>query len=215
MTPAITRQQIADALATWNVHALVKFMAKPEHAQEFLEGKPYLRAINDFRSDELGDGRSDPYEGMAITFMGPNPERAIFCITWLSDPILPHFLATDDGQRIKSEFAAGGSAVLITDPAEFLWRFQHAEETDIGFGIVSYNGDVFKPKDAFNKLDQVPYHKNSRFAYQHEFRIVTGYNCEKSPTGETVDGEKIFCGRKPYDELRLGSLDGIAIVIDF
>lgn len=200
MTPAITRQQIADALATWNVHALVKFMAKPEHAQEFLEGKPYLRAINDFRSDELGDGRSDPYEGMAITFMGPNPERAIFCITWLSDPILPHFLATDDGQRIKSEFAAGGSAVLITDPAEFLWRFQHAEETDIGFGIVSYNGDVFDPKDAFDKLEQVPYHKNSRFAYQHEFHIVTGRNCERSTTGETIDGEKVFCGRKPYDD---------------
>lgn len=163
----------------------------------------------------LGDGRSDSYEGMATTFMGPNPERAIFCMTWLSDPILPHFLATDDGQRIKSEFAAGGSAVLITDPAEFLWRFQHAEETGIGFGIVSYNGDVFDPKDAFDKLEQVPYHKNSRFAYQHEFRIVTGRNCERSTTGETIDGEKVFCGHKPYDKLRLGNLDDIAVVIDF
>ena len=215
MTPAITRQQITDALTIWNVHALVKFTAKPEHAQQLLEGRPHLRAIDDFRRDELGDGRSDPYEGMATTFMGPNPERAIFCMTWLSDPILPHFLATDDGQRIKSEFAAGGSAVLITDPAEFLWRFQHAEETGIGFGIVSYNGDVFDPKDAFDKLEQVPYHKNSRFAYQHEFRIVTGRNCERSTTGETIDGEKVFCGHKPYDKLRLGNLDDIAVVIDF
>lgn len=193
----------------------MKFTAKPEHAQELLEGKPYLRAIGNFRRDELGDGRSDPYEGMTATFMGANAERAIFCMTRLSDPVLPHFLATKDGQRTKSEFASGGSAVLITDPAEFLWRFQHAEETDIGFGIVSYNGDVFKPKDAFNKLDQVPYHKNSRFAYQHEFRIATGRNCERSTTGETIDGEKVFCGHKPYDKLRLGNLADIAVVIDF
>lgn len=193
----------------------MKFTAKPEHAQELLEGKPYLRAIGNFRRDELGDGRSDPYEGMTATFMGPNPERAIFCMTWLSDPILPHFLATDDGQRIKSEFAAGGSAALITDPAEFLWRFQHAEETGIGFGIVSYNGDVFDPKDAFDKLEQVPYHKNSRFAYQHEFRIVTGHNCERATTGETLDGKEVVCGHEPHKDLKLSDLSDIAIIINF
>lgn len=213
MTPAITRQQITDALTVWNVRALVKFTAKPEHAQELLEGKPHLRAIDDFRSDELGDGRSDPYEGMATTFMGANAERAIYCMTWLSDPILPHFLATKDGQRIKSEFAAGGSAVLITDPAKFLWCFQRAEETGIGLGIVSYDGDVSEPKDAFDKLEQVPYHKNSRFAYQHEFRIATGHNCEKSPTGETVDDEKVFCGHEPYDKLSLDNLNDIVVAI--
>lgn len=215
MTLAIPRQQIVDALGAWNVHALVKFAAKPEHAQQLLAGKPYLRAIGDFGRDELGDGRSDPYEGMATTFMGANAERAIFCMTWLSDPVLPRFLATKDGQRIKSEFASGGSAVLITDPVEFLWRFQRAEETGIGFGIVSYDGDVFESKDAFSRLGQVPYHKSSRFAYQHEFRIVTGRNCERSTTGETIDGEKVFCGHKPCDKLRLGNLDDIAVVIDF
>lgn len=99
MAPAITRQQITDALTAWNVHALVKFTAKPEHAQQLLEGRPYLRAIDDFRRDELGDGRSDPYEGMATTFMGPNPERAIFCMTWLSDPILPTFLPQTMGKE--------------------------------------------------------------------------------------------------------------------
>lgn len=203
MTPAITRQQIVDALVVWNVRALVKLTAKSEHTQQLLEGKPYLRAIGDFRRDELGNGRSDPYEGMATTFMGANAERAIYCMTWLSDPILPHFLATKDGQRIKSEFALGGSAVLTTDPVEFLWRFQQAEETSIGFGIVSYDGDVFEPKDAFSRLNQVPYHKNSRFAHQHEFRIVTGHNCKRATTGETVDGEKVFCGHEPYDVLEL------------
>lgn len=214
MTPAITRQQIVDALVVWNVRALVKLTAKSEHTQQLLEGKPYLRAIGDFRRDELGNGRSDPYEGMATTFMGANAERAIYCMTWLSDPILPHFLATKDGQRIKSEFASGGAAVLITDPVEFLWRFQRAEETGIGFGIVSYDGGVFKPKDAFSRLDQVPYHKNSRFAYQHEFRIVTNHNCKRATTGETVDGEKIFCGHEPYDELELGDLSDVATIIN-
>ena len=193
----------------------MKFTAKPEHTQQLLEGKPHLRAIGDFRRDELGNGRSDPYEGMATTFMGANAERAIYCMTWLSDPILPHFLATKDGQRIKSEFALGGSAVLTTDPVEFLWRFQQAEETSIGFGIVSYDGDVFEPKDAFSRLNQVPYHKNSRFAHQHEFRIVTGHNCKRATTGETVDGEKVFCGHEPYDVLELDSLNDIALAIDF
>ena len=187
---------------------------KPEHAQQLLAGKPYLRAIGDFRRDELGDGHSDPYEDMATTLMGANAERAIFCMAWLSGPI-PHPLATKDGQRIKSEFASGGSAVLITDLVEFLWRFQRAEEAGIGFGIVSYDGDVFKPKDAFSHLDQVPYHKNSRFTYQHELRIVTGYNCERLPTGETIDGEKVFCGHEPYKELRLSDLDDIAVSINF
>lgn len=146
MTPAITRQQIVDALVVWNVRALVKLTAKSEHTQQLLEGKPYLRAIGDFRRDELGDGRSDPYEGMATTFMGPNPERAIFCMTWLSDPILPHFLATKDGQRIKSEFASGGAAVLITDPVEFLWRFQRAEETTSALESSAMTGTTSSPK---------------------------------------------------------------------
>lgn len=193
----------------------MKFTAKPEHAQQLLEGKPHLRAIGNFRRDELGDGRSDPYEGMATTFMGANAERAIYCMTWFSDPALPHFLATKDGQRIKSEFASGGSAVLITDPVEFLRRFQRAEKAGIDFGIVSYDGDVFEPKDAFRRLDQVPYHKNSRFAYQHEFRIVTGHNCKRTTTGETVDGKKVFCGHEPYDELELGDLSNVATIINF
>lgn len=192
----------------------MKFVAKPEHAQQLLAGKPYLRAIGDFGRDELGDGRSDPYEGMATTFMGANAERAIFCMTWLSDPILPRFLATKDGQRIKSEFASGSSAVLITDPVEFLWRFQRAEEAGIGFGIVSYDGDAFEPKDAFSRLDQVPYHKNSRFAHQHEFRIATGRNCKRSATGEKLDGEGVFFGHEPYDELNLSNLSDVATIIN-
>lgn len=114
-----------------------------------------------------------------------------------------------------SEFADGGSAVLITDPVEFLWRFQRAEKAGISFNLVNYDGDAFEPKDAFSRLDQVPYHKNSRFAYQHEFRIATGYNCERVTTEATINGEKITCGHKPYKKLKLGNLADIATAINF
>ena len=139
----ISNQRITHALEDWGISSLVKFFDRQEYADAFIEGKLHLRAIEDYRKHNLGDGRSDPYEGLATPFMGTNTERAIYCMTWLPDSNLSRFLTSNDGKRLWSEFARGGSAVLINDPAEFLIRFQRTEKDGIDFGVVLYDGDVF------------------------------------------------------------------------
>lgn len=110
---------------------------------------------------------------------------------------------------------------MIKDPVEFLLRFQEAEPEGINFGLVSYDGDIFEPKVALSNFKQaaseVPLHKNRAYEYQHEFRIVTGHDCDIEFKQEDRDGvtHNVFNGYIPYQGLRLGSLDDIAELLTF
>lgn len=75
MTPAITHQQITDALTVWNVRALVKFTAKPEHAQELLEGKPHLRAIDDSEATSSATAALTPTRAWRPPSWEPTPSE--------------------------------------------------------------------------------------------------------------------------------------------
>lgn len=58
---------------------------------------------------------------------------------------------------------------------------------------------------------------NSAYEYQHEFRIVTGHDCDIDFIQEDRDGvtHNVFNGYIPYQGLRLGSLDDIAELLTF
>ena len=142
-------------------------------------------------------------------------------MTALEDSNFQLFLQSKDGLRIKDEFSNRGAAVLIKDPVEFLLRFQEAEPEGINFGLVSYDGDIFEPDVALSNFKQaagaVPFHKNDAYEYQHEFRIVTGHNCDIDFKQEDWDGvtHNVFNVYIPYQGLRLGSLDDIAELFIF
>lgn len=137
-------------------------------------------------------------------------------MTALEDSNYQFFLQSKDGRRIKDEFSNRGAAVLIKDPVEFLLRFQEAEPEGINYGLVSYDGDIFEPDVALSNFKQaaseVPFHKNCAYEYQHEFRIVTGHDCDIDFKQEDWDGvtHNVFNGYIPYQSLRLGPLDDIA-----
>ena len=217
----IPETTIAEALDRWNVKALVKFVSKKKYAEQLLQGKPYLQAIEEFRAAEQGDGRADLREGLVSPIMGANMDRAIYCMTRIRDLDFDSFLQSPDGQRIKNEFAQGGAAVLIKDPVEFLSRFQDSEPEGIGFGPVVYDGSLFDPKTALanwkDATSIVPYHKNRAYAYQHEFRIVTGHDCKMNIEMGEIDGEKhpIGLGHEPYTSLDIGRIDDISELIPF
>ena len=217
----IPKTTIAETLDRWDVKALIKFVSRKEYAEQLLQGKPYLQAIEEFRATEQGDGRADPCEGLISPIMGANMDRAVYCMTRISDLDFDRFLQSPDGQRIKYEFAQEGAAVLIKDPVEFLSRFQDSEPEGIGFGPVVYDGSLFNSKVALaNWKDAtriVPYHKNRTYAYQHEFRIVTGHDCKMNIEMRENDGEEhpIRLGREPYNSLDIGRIDDIAELSPF
>lgn len=217
----IPKATIAEALDRWNVKTLVKFVPKKDYAEQLLQGKPYLQAIEEFRAAEQGDGRADPCEGLVSPIMGANMNRAICCMTRIRDLDFNRFLQSPDGKRIRREFAQEGTAVLIKDPIEFLSRFQNSEPEGISFGPVVYDGSLFDAKTALanwkDATSIVPYHKNRAYAYQHEFRIVTGHNCKMKVEMKMIDGEErpIGFGYEPYNSLDLGCIDDIAELIPF
>ena len=217
----IPETTISEALDRWNVKALVKFVSKKEYAEQLLQGKPYLQAIEEFRATEQGDGRADPCEGLVSPIMGANMDRAVYCMTRISDLHFGRFLQSPDGQRVRNEFAQGGAAVLIKDPVEFLKRFQDSEPEGIGFGPIVYDGCLFETKTALahwkDAASIVPYHKNQTYAYQHEFRIVTGHDCKMKIEMREIDGEEhpIGLGHEPYNSLDIGRIDDIAELIPF
>lgn len=221
MVRRISKLEITEALEQWHVGSLIKFVSQTVYAEQLIQGIPYLQAIDEFRSKELGDGRTDAYEGLLTSFMSVDSGRAIYCMTALEDSNYRLFLKSKDGQRIKDEFSKGGAAVLIKDPVEFLLRFQEAELEGINFGLVSYDGDIFEPDVALLNFKQaagaVPFHKNRTYEYQHEFRIVTGHDCDIDFKREDWDGvtHNVFNGYIPYQDLRLGSLDDIAELLTF
>lgn len=221
MVRRISKSVIAGALEQWNVGSLIKFVSQRVYAEQLIQGIPYLQAIDEFRSKEVGDGRSDAYEGLLTNFMSVNSSRAIYCMTALEDSNFQSFLQSNDGQRIKEEFSNRGAAVLIKDPVEFLLRFQEAEPEGINFGLVSFDGDIFEPDVALSNFEQatraIPFHKNRSYKYQHEFRIVTGHDCDIDFKQENWDGatHNVFNGYIPYQGLRLGSLDDIVELLPF
>lgn len=221
MVRRVSKAEIAAAFEQWNVRSLIKFFSQRVYAEQLIQGIPYLQAIDEFRSKEVGDGRSDAYEGLLTSFMSVDSSRAIYCMTALEDSNFQSFLQSKDGRRIKDEFANRGAAVLIKDPVEFLLRFQEAEPEGINFGPVSYDGDIFEPDVALPNFKQaasaVPFHKNRAYEYQHEFRIVTGHNCDIDFKQEDWDGvtHNVFNGYIPYQGLGLGSLHDIAELLTF
>lgn len=221
MVRRISKLEITEALEQWHVGSLIKFVSQTVYAEQLIQGIPYLQAIDEFRSKELGDGKTDAYEGLLTSFMSVDSGRAIYCMTALEDSNYRLFLKSKDGRRIKDEFSNRGAAVLIRDPVEFLLRFQEAEPEGINFGLVSYDGDIFEPKVALSNFKQaaseVPFHKNRAYEYQHEFRIVTGHDCDIEFKQEDRDGvtHNVFNGYIPYQGLRLGSLDDIAELLTF
>ena len=221
MVRRISKLGITEALEQWHVGLLIKFFTQRVYAEQLIQGIPYLQAIDEFRFKEVGDGRSDAYEGLLIRFMSVGSSRAIFCMTALEDSHYQLFLKRKDGRRIKDEFSNRGASVLIKDPVEFLLRFQEAEPEGINFGLVSYDGDIFEPNVALSNFKQaasvVPFHKNRAYEYQHEFRIVTGHDCDIDFKQEDWDGvtHNVFNGYIPYQSLRLGSLDDIAELLTF
>ena len=80
---------------------------------------------------------------------------------------------------------------------------------------------IFEPKVALSNFKQaaseVPFHKNRAYEDQHEFRIVTGHDCDIEFKEEDRDGvtHNVFNGYIPYQGLRLGSLDDIAELLTF
>lgn len=221
MVRRISKSEIAGVLEQWRVGSLIKFVTQRVYAEQLIQGIPYLQAIDEFRSKEAGDGRSDAYEGLLTSFMSVGSSRAIYCMTALEDSNYQFFLQSKDGRRIRDEFSNRGAAVLIKDPVEFLLRFQEAEPEGINFGLVSYDGDIFEPKVALSNFKQaaseVTFHKNHAYEYQHEFRIVTGHDCDIDFKQEDRDGvtHNVFNGYIPYQGLRLGSLDDIAELLTF
>lgn len=171
MVRRISKSEIGGALEQWHVGSLIKFVTQRVYAEQLIQGIPYLQAIDEFRSKEAGDGRSDAYEGLLTSFMSVGSSCAIYCMTALEDSNYQFFLQSKDGRRIKDEFSNRGAAVLIKDPVEFLLRFQEAEPEGINFGLVSYDGDIFEPKVALSNFKQaaseVPFHKNRAYEYQH------------------------------------------------
>lgn len=221
MVRRISKSVIADSLEQWHVGSLIKFVSQRVYAEQLIQGIPYLQAIDEFRSKEVGDGRSDAYEGLLTRFMSVGSSRAIYCMTALEDSNYQLFLKSKDGRRIKDEFSNRGAAVLIKDPVEFLLRFQEAEPEGINFGLVSYDGDIFEPDVALPNFKRaaavVPFHKNRAYEYQHEFRIVTGHDRDIDFKQEYWDGvtHNVFNGYIPYQGLRLGPLDDIAELLTY
>ena len=127
MVRRISKSEIAGVLEQWRVGSLIKFVTQRVYAEQLIQGIPYLQAIDEFRSKEAGDGRSDAYEGLLTSFMSVGSSRAIYCMTALEDSNYQFFLQSKDGRRIRDEFSNRGAAVLIKDPVEFLLRFQEAE----------------------------------------------------------------------------------------
>lgn len=221
MVRRISKLEITEALEQRHVESLIKFVSQTVYAEQLIQGIPYLQAIDEFRSKELGDGRTDAYEGLLTKFMSAGSSRAIYCMTALEDSNYQLFLQSKDGRRIKDEFSNRGAAVLIKDPVEFLLRFQESEPEGINFGLVSYDGDIFEPNVALSNFKQaaseVPFHKNRAYEYQHEFRIVTGHDCDIDFKQEDWDGvtHNVFNGYIPYQSLRLGPLADIAELLTF
>jgi hypothetical protein len=140
-------------------------------------------------------------------------------MTALPTSDLDYFLGTTDGARMVEEFAGeGGACCLIHDPVEFLLRFQNHESSDIRFGLVSYSGNIFGIRDAFDCIDAVPFTKSRRFSYQHEFRVITKHPCQEHYHYEDLPGhphEPVYEGiYEPYD-IKLGGLADIASIKTF
>lgn len=59
MVRRISKSEIAGVLEQWRVGSLIKFVTQRVYAEQLIQGIPYLQAIDEFRSKEAGDGRSD------------------------------------------------------------------------------------------------------------------------------------------------------------
>lgn len=210
-----SKQEIKSELRSWDVATLVKFFSEVRYAQAFIEdGCIHMQAIGAFAKTEQGRGRADIYEGQASRIMRVNYDHAIYCMMSLSSDNLEMFLETPDGNRVVREFAGeNGVCCVIRDPTEFLLRFQNREPSAIRFGLVSYDGDLFENREAFNHIDDVPFTKGRRFQYQHEFRVIASHACKEHFHYENLPGlphEKVYEGTfEPYD-IALGSLADIA-----
>ena len=104
MVRRISKSEIGGALEQWHVGSLIKFVTQRVYAEQLIQGIPYLQAIDEFRSKEAGDGRSDAYEGLLTSFMSVGSSCAIYCMTALEDSNYQFFLQSKDGRRIKDEF---------------------------------------------------------------------------------------------------------------
>lgn len=156
MVRRISKSEIAGVLEQWRVGSLIKFVTQRVYAEQLIQGIPYLQAIDEFRSKEAGDGRSDAYEGLLTSFMSVGSSRAIYCMTALEDSNYQFFLQSKDGRRIRDEFSNRGAAVLIKDPVEFLLRFQEAEPEGINFGLVFMTETYLSPRWRYPTLSRQP-----------------------------------------------------------
>ena len=72
MVRLISKSEIAGALEQWRVGSLIKFVTQRVYAEQLIQGIPYLQAIDEFRSKEAGDGRSDAYKFYVCWFKSCN-----------------------------------------------------------------------------------------------------------------------------------------------
>lgn len=104
MVRRISKSEIAGALEQWRVGSLIKFVTQRVYAEQLIQGIPYLQAIDEFRSKEAGDGRSDAYEGLLTSFMSVGSSRAIYCMTALEDSIINSSYRVRMGGALKMNF---------------------------------------------------------------------------------------------------------------
>lgn len=113
MVRRISKSEIGGALEQWHVGSLIKFVTQRVYAEQLIQGIPYLQAIDEFRSKEAGDGRSDAYEGLLTSFMSVGSSCAIYCMTALEDSNYQFFLQSKGAGPAGGQPGAGSA----TDPA--------------------------------------------------------------------------------------------------
>ena len=141
----------------------------------------------------------------------------MYCLTAIKSNSFSDFLDSQDGKRMTCEFAGGeeGCAVVINNPLAFLTRFHKAEASGAAYDLIHYDGELFSFQDVCQNLWETLFHKGKQYSYQHEFRIVTGHQCEMETRPLTIDGATVdvFIGYKPYTSFSLGDLSDIAEIV--
>lgn len=184
----MNKAQIESTLQEQGVTTLLKFVDKPEYAQSLLAGNVRMQAVGNYARSYYGDGRDDLFEGHATSSIRAVFDHAIFCMTAPPDNDVDGFLFDSvSGLEMRMKFARHGAVCVIEQPEEFIWRLQ--EQTGpLGFGLVSYDGDLFAQASLPSKPYETLFHKNRAFACQHEFRIATGLECLRDRHREYVEG---------------------------
>lgn len=170
---------------------LVKFLRKPEYAEELLDGRIYCNTPEFYRTNSA-PGVGDPYESAVIYVRDPEqaadfeiqindqavdglvgfimrtePDQYLHC--WMAfkkpDDAAGFNQLAQDIKQLRGEFGQDYVMLLPKHIAEYAKRLSEAVGNEIECGHMAYSDDP---------LEQSPRCKRTRYAYQREFRFLLG-----------------------------------------